>query len=121
MDKQEFSLTKRIKSFKHAINGFKILLKEEHNARIHLVAALMVISLSLYLKLDKIEWMFILFSIGIVFIGEILNSAIENLSDFVSPKKNQFIKKAKDLGAAAVLLSAILASIIGLFVFLPKF
>ena len=64
--------------------------------------------------------MAIVFSIGLVFAFEIVNSAIENLADFASHEKNEVIKKVKDLSAAAVLVSAIAAFIIGIIIFLPK-
>jgi diacylglycerol kinase len=51
---------------------------------------------------------------------ELINSAIENIADFVSPKQDTKIKKIKDLSAGAVLFSAIISVIIGLIVFLPK-
>jgi diacylglycerol kinase len=115
-----FSIQARLKSFTYAWNGLKILLKEEHNARIHLVAAIIVLIASYLLKLNTIEWVIILFAIGLVFITEIINSAIENIADFVSPDKHDKIKKIKDLAAAAVLVSAFIAIVIGLIIFVTK-
>ncbi len=120
MKSQNFSIAKRLKSFTYAFNGFKILFKEEHNARIHAAIGIIVLMLSIYFGLNINEWMAILFSIGLVFSAEIFNSAIENLCDFVSPQWNDKIKKVKDLSAAAVLLSAIIAVAIGLIIFIPK-
>ncbi len=120
MKSQNFSIAKRLKSFTYAFNGFKILFKEEHNARIHAAIGILVLMLSIYFGLNINEWMAILFSIGLVFSAEIFNSAIENLCDFVSPQWNDKIKKVKDLSAAAVLLSAIIAVAIGLIIFIPK-
>ncbi len=120
MKSQHFSISKRLKSFTYAFNGFKILFKEEHNARIHTAIGILVLILSVYFGLNINEWMAILFSIGLVFSAEIFNSAIENLCDFVSPQWNDKIKKVKDLSAAAVLLSAIIAVAIGIIIFIPK-
>ncbi|WP_255489450.1 diacylglycerol kinase [Dysgonomonas sp. 216] len=116
---EKFSIKKRIKSFSYAFDGLKVLLKEEHNARIHAVITLIIIILGLLFDISATEWMFICLAIGLVIVSETLNTAIENLSDLVSPTKNDFIKKAKDLGAFAVLFSALIAVIIGLFIFLP--
>ncbi len=109
-----------LKSFVYAFNGLRLLLKEEQNARIHFVASVIVIVAGFYFGLNTYEWMAIIFSIGLVITVEIINTAIENIADFISPAKNENIKKIKDLSAAAVLISAIIALSIGLIVFLPK-
>ena len=120
MDQEKFSIVKRLKSFKYAFNGLRILIKEEHNARIHLFAAIGVVIAGFIFKISLHEWIAVAIAIGLVFCSEIINSAIENLSDFVCPDKNERIKKIKDLAAAAVLVSALTALVIGLLVFIPK-
>ncbi|MFA7044156.1 MAG: diacylglycerol kinase family protein, partial [Bacteroidales bacterium] len=67
-----------------------------------------------------IEWVAVVFAIGLVLSLEAINTSMENLADFVSPEKHVWIKKIKDLSAAGVLMGAISAVIIGLIVFLPK-
>ena len=109
-----------LKSFVYAFNGLRLLLKEEQNARIHFVASIIVILAGFYFRLNAYEWIAIIFSIGLVITVEIINTAIENIADFISPGKSEHIKTIKDLSAAAVLISAIVAVIIGLIVFLPK-
>lgn len=111
---------KRLKSFKYAFNGLKILIKEEPNARIHLLASLLVVTLSIVLEINLMEWVAVVFCIGFVLVAETFNTSLENISDFISPEKNEKIKKIKDLAAAAVLLSALTALTIGLIIFLPK-
>lgn len=120
MKNRKFSIIKRINSFKYAFNGLKILFQEEHNSRIHLFASVVVIILGFVLKVSFNEWFALIFACGFVFTTEIINSSIENLADFISPEKNELIKKVKDLSAAAVLISAITALIIGLLIFSPK-
>ncbi|MEO7988869.1 MAG: diacylglycerol kinase family protein [Chryseolinea sp.] len=120
MKNQKFSTSQRLKSFGHAFNGLKILLKEEHNARIHLVAAIMVVIAGVVLKVSTIEWIAVVFAAGFVITTEIINSSIENIADFISPEKHEKIKKIKDLAAAGVLVSAVTAVIIGVIVFLPR-
>jgi diacylglycerol kinase len=120
MERNKFTFFKRLMSFKHAFNGLKILLREEHNSRIHVFATVVVIILGSIFDLNTYEWIAIIFSIGLVIISEIINTAIENISDFISPEKNEKIKKIKDLSAAAVLVSAITAFLIGFMVFIPK-
>lgn len=120
MKQQKFSLLKRFKSFSFAFNGLKILLQEEHNSRIHLFFTICVLLASFFFNISTFEWIAVIFAIGFVFTLEIINSAIENISDFISPEKNIQIKKIKDLSAAGVLVSSIIALIIGVIIFLPK-
>ena len=121
MKKQEkFSIAARLKSFTYAFNGLKLLFQEEHNSWIHLFATVCVIVAGIWLKISLLEWVAVAFAIGLVFSGEIFNSAIEDLSDVVCPELDDRIKKVKDLAAAAVLVNAITAAVIGLLVFVPK-
>lgn len=117
---KKFSLEKRVESFKYALNGLKIVFREEHNARIHLIVSLIVIACGFIFHIATVEWIIICFAIGLVISMEIINSAIENLSDFVSPEYHKLIKKVKDLSAAAVLVCTISSVVIGILVFLPK-
>lgn len=118
--REKFSIAKRLKSFAYAFNGLKVLFQEEHNSRIHLFATICVIVAGALLKLSLLEWAAVAFAVGLVFSGEIFNSAIEDLSDVVCPERDDRIKKVKDLAAAAVLVNAITAAVIGLLVFVPK-
>ena len=121
MKKQEkFSIAARLKSFTYAFNGLKLLFQEEHNSWIHLFATVCTIAMGIWLKISLLEWVAVAFAIGLVFSGEIFNSAIEDLSDVVCPELDDRIKKVKDLAAAAVLVNAITAATIGLLVFVPK-
>jgi len=120
MKKESFSIQKRLKSFVFAGKGILTLIKEEHNAQIHLVISLLVLAAGFYLGLSNSEWMLIVFLIGFVFALEAINSAIENLADFVSPNQHPLIGKVKDLAAGAVLIGAICSAIIGLLIFIPK-
>jgi len=120
MKQQRFSILKRLKSFKYAFNGLRILIKEEHNARIHLFATICILIAGLFFKISINEWIAIIFSVGLVFSLEIINSSIENIADFISPERHEMIRKIKDLSASGVLISAITALLIGLIIFIPK-
>lgn len=120
MKNQKFSIKSRLKSFKYAINGLKILIIDEHNSRIHLVALFIAVTLGIILKISNTEWLVIVIVIGFVFSMEIINSAIESLADFVSPNYHETIKKVKDLSAAAVLVSAIVSVVSASIIFIPK-
>lgn len=115
-----FSISQRLKSFRYAFAGLKTLFVEEHNARIHVVAALLAVILGFVLKISPYEWLALVIGMGFVFACELFNTSLEALADFASPGKHPQIKKVKDLAAAAVLISAISALITGIIIFLPK-
>ncbi|RZK20705.1 MAG: diacylglycerol kinase family protein [Pedobacter sp.] len=119
-ENRKFSFVDRIRSFKYAFNGLKFFFINDHNGRVHLFAAIIVIALSFYLQLSGLEWIAILSVISAVVVAEIINSAIEKLADVVSPEYHPKIKILKDLAAAAVLVTAFLAVGVGLIIFLPK-
>ena len=117
---KNFSIRKRVKSFKYAFSGLNSLLRSEHNSRIHLVAAVLAIALGILFKISVAEWLYIALVIGMVFMAELFNSAIEELADKVSAEYNERIKRIKDYCAAAVLVSSIVAIIIGAIIFIPR-
>jgi diacylglycerol kinase (ATP) len=120
MNHKKFLIRDRLKSFKVAFNGIKLLFLNEQNVWIHLLATLCVIIAGFVLKISKSEWIAIIIAIGFVMTLEAINSSIEKLSDFVSPEKQDQIKKVKDLAAAGVLISSITALLIGSIVFIPR-
>ena len=89
MDHHRFSISKQVKSIRFALNGMKILILEEHNARIHLLAAICAIAAGFYYAIFLTEWMAIIISIGLVFSLESINSSIEYMADFISPEKHE--------------------------------
>jgi len=120
MKEEKFSITKRLKSFTYAFNGLRVLIKEEHNAWIHLFATVCVVVAGILFKISLMEWVAVVFAIGLVFSFEIINTSVEHIADFICPERDDRIKRIKDLAAAAVLVSAITAAVIGLIVFIPK-
>ncbi len=118
--KETFSFKKRIKSFGYAFNGLWLLIRDEHNARIHLFFAILTIIAGCWLDIHFIEWLILILTIGFVFVAELFNSAIEALADKISEEKHPLIKKAKDMAAGGVLFAAILSVIIGIVIFGPK-
>lgn len=114
------TLLKRLKSFTYAFHGLKILIREEPNARIHLFAAFSVLIVGVYYRISSLEWIALVFAIGLVIAFEIVNSSIEGIADFISPDKHHAIKKIKDLAAAGVLIAAFTALTVAFIVFLPK-
>ena len=111
---------KIINSFKYAIEGIIASFKSERNMKIHVLATIIVVILGLILKINIVEWCFCIISIVLVISAELLNTAIENIVDMISPEKNEKAKLIKDISAGAVLVLAIGTFIIGMIIFIPK-
>jgi diacylglycerol kinase (ATP) len=120
MNRQSFSISGRIRSFGFALNGLRILFREEHNARVHLLGAALALLAGWFFQLSSMEWMALLVCIALVFMLEIINSVLERLADVVSPGIHPLIGQAKDLSAAAVLVAALLSVAVGSILFIPK-
>ena len=112
-------LATRAISIGHALAGLRYALKTQANARVHLVATILVVSLGAGLEISALEWAAILAALALVWMAELLNTAIEILCDIVSLERLETIKRAKDVAAAAVLVSAVAAAGIGAAIFLP--
>lgn len=112
---------KFIRGFGYAINGILTAVKEQLNLKVHLLAMVCVIAAGLFFKLNTTEWAVVLLTFGLVLVAEMVNTAIEYLVDFVSPEHHPQAGKVKDVAAGAVLISAIIAGVVGLLIFGNKF
>jgi diacylglycerol kinase len=112
-------IQQRFRSFGYAFKGLAILFSTQVHARIHLSAALLVIGMAAYFNLSPGEWSVLILCIIIVLAAEAFNTAIEHLTDLVSPDYHPLAGKVKDLAAAAVLLCALGAAIIGILILSP--
>ncbi|MFL5763069.1 MAG: diacylglycerol kinase family protein [Bacteroidia bacterium] len=108
-------------SFSYAFQGIVTFFRTQHNAWIHAVAAAAAIAAGFYFQLGKWDWALVTLAIAMVFITEMLNTAVEFLTDLVSPQFHPLAKKAKDVAAASVLFASVAAIVLGAIVFLPKF
>ncbi len=116
----KWTLRDRLRSFTFAFSGLKILLKTQHNSWIHLALTGVVLAACVLLRISPIEWCLLTLAMASVWITETLNTAIEFLTDLASPEFHPIAGQVKDLAAAAVLISAIGAAIVGVIVFLPR-
>lgn len=119
MKQDRFSIKKRIKSFSYAFAGLKVLFKEEHNARIHAVATLLVVAAGIFFRITDGEWIAVVLCIGMVISVEAVNSSIERCTDFVKQERDDRKRDIKDLGAAAVLVCVIASAVVGCIIFIP--
>ncbi|KMY54791.1 diacylglycerol kinase [Bacillus sp. FJAT-27231] len=118
-DKETFRWKRFLSSFRFALNGLRIVVKEP-NFRVHLAAASGVVLAGVYFSLTRVEWLFILLMIFGVMTLEIINTAIEKTVDLVTKDYQPLAKEAKDLAAGAVLWFSLLSIIVGAIIFLPK-
>ena len=109
----------RAKSFRPALSGWAYVLRSQQNAWLHTLASLIVFIVSVWLGIGRLEWALILAAIAFVWIAEFLNTALEAVVDLASPQAHPLAKVGKDIGAAAVLIAAINAAVIGLLVLGP--
>lgn len=114
------SIHRRAASFRYAAQGLADLIRTQPNARIHLGLALVALVAGAYLGVSPLEWVAIVVCIAVVLGFEALNTALEYLTDLVSPGHHPLAGKAKDAAAAAVLLAAAGAAVVGGIIFLPK-
>ena len=118
-NRREF-VSREAESFACALRGIVSLLRSEVHARIHLVATVVVIVLGWWAEITSGQWIAVVLAIGLVWVAEALNTAIEYVADLAHPDEHPEVKKLKDLAAAAVLFASLIALIVGLLVFWPR-
>jgi diacylglycerol kinase (ATP) len=118
---RKFSIPERLKSIRFAIEGINSFFNSEHNAIVHLLATIAVILVSITLRLTTSEWLFVVSSVAMVWITELLNTAIEKAMDLISTETRKEIRFIKDVAAAAVLIASLNAIVTACFIFIPKF
>ncbi|MCC3153468.1 diacylglycerol kinase family protein [Hymenobacter sp. BT770] len=111
---------RRVASFGHAFRGVWAALRSEVHLQFHALATVVVIGLGFYYALTRLEWALVTLAIAGVWAAELVNTAIEALTDLASPDYHPLAGKAKDVAAGAVLLAALGAVIVGALVFGPK-
>lgn len=109
-----------LKSFQYAFAGIWVALKSERNLYIHIFFMLMVILAGFIFKINTYEWIICIILFIVVISAEMFNTAIETTVDIAMPQQHDLAKKAKDVAAGAVLITAIGAAVIGMIIFVPK-
>lgn len=107
-----------LRGFPPAFRGLVHLVRSERHAKFHLLATLAVVALGLISNVSDGEWLWLFSAMAAVWIAELMNSAIERLSDRVTTEPDPLIGQAKDLAAAAVLVASLFAAIVGCIVLL---
>jgi diacylglycerol kinase len=115
---QDFFVS-RAHSFGHAFNGLWFVLRTQRNAWIHTLITALVLLAGLWLRLPLRDWAVLLVTIALVWTAEFINTALEAVVDLASPERHPLAKVGKDVGAAAVLIAAIVSILVGLLVLGP--
>ncbi len=110
----------RVASFGHAFAGWWYVLRTQHNAWIHAVASVAILSVAVWLGLERLEWAVLILTVAMVWVAEFVNTAVEAIVDLLSPEIHPLAKIAKDIAAASVLIAALAAVVVGLLVLGPK-
>ena|SRR3989344_4271459 len=119
-EKKVFSLVKRARSFTHAFRGIRIFLATTHNAWVQIVLAVAIFIFGVYFSISATEWIFLVIVIGALFSAEAFNTAIEIDIDLTSPEYHPYARDTKDVAAGAVLITALMALVVFLVIFVPK-
>lgn len=112
-------MKKRLASFRYAFKGLFLVAATQVNFRIHMAAAAAAVFLGFYLRISRAEWTVVLICFALVMSAEAFNSALEKLVDHVSPQYHAQAGEVKDMAAGAVLITAVVAAVIGCIIFLP--
>jgi diacylglycerol kinase len=113
------TFTGRVRSFRCALKGIRVMIASQHNAWIHALATVLVVTAGIRFGLSRAEWCWIILAIVSVWTAEALNTAFEFLTDVASPAFHPLAAKAKDVAAGAVLLAALGAAAVGLLILGP--
>ena len=111
----------RIIAIKYAAKGFWILITSEHSIIAQVSIAIIMAVIGFLMQISATEWLFQIMAFGFILVAESLNTAIEKMADFIHPEYHKQIGRIKDISAGAVFFAAIIAVIIGLIIYVPKF
>ncbi len=113
-------LYKRIKAVGYALKGAIILLRTEPSIQVQACIATILTAAGFIFKISSTEWILQILAIALVMGLEGLNTAVEAIADFIHPEFNKKIGHIKDIAAGSVFIAAVMASIVGLIIYLPK-
>ncbi|WP_372756577.1 diacylglycerol kinase [Mariniflexile sp.] len=120
MTKKESFFANRIRSVGYAFKGAMILIKNEASVKVQFTLALMVTAAGFFFNISSTEWTIQLLAIALVMSMEGVNTAIEEIANFIHPEHHNKIGLIKDIAAGAVFFASVFAIIIGLIIYLPK-
>ena len=120
MDLRKLTVGERVKSFRYALHGLWIVFCNEPNTWYMAVCSIATVAAGFYFRVTRIEWCFLATAITLVWLAEVINSAIEYLTDLASPEQHPLAQRAKDAAAGAALLAVLFSLVIAALVFGPR-
>ena len=118
-DMENNVIWKRAKSFRYAFEGWWYVLRTQKNSWLHAIASLVVVALGLWLGLSRSDWALLIVTMTLVWMAEFMNTALEAIVDMTMPEIHPLAKVAKDVSAAAVLVGACAAVLVGILILGP--
>ncbi len=118
--KKKFGLKRILNSIHNSIAGLVVAYREEQSMLLHLVASVILIILSFVFKINRTEWLFVVGIIGSTAAVELVNTALENVTDLATNKIHPLAKAAKDIASAAEFILCLMAFVMTLIIFIPK-
>ena len=112
-------IRKHLSSYRYSIRGISLAFQHDHNMSLHLAAAIAVFMVNSVLKVSQTEWLITLMLIGLAWMAEIFNTAIEKLADRVTTEQDPLIGQVKDLTSGAVLIICFFAVVCAVIIYLP--
>jgi diacylglycerol kinase (ATP) len=121
MSEKENFIINRLKSIGFAFKGALYLLKTEASMQVQFTIAIILTAFGFYFDISIIEWIVQTLAIGLVMSIEGINTAIEEVADFIHPENHKKIGLIKDIAAGAVFIASFFAIVVGLIIYIPKF
>lgn len=119
MDRFRNFFISRVHAFRHAFRGWWYVVRTQRNAWIHAIVTTLVVLAAFWLHLPTRDWAVLLLTIALVWTAEFINTALEAVVDLASPQHSPLAKMGKDVGAAAVLIAALISILVGLLILGP--
>jgi undecaprenol kinase len=112
-------INRLFRSFHYACKGLYKTFREEQNLRLQSAVGLAALALAFFFRIERLEWILLILTIGLVLLMEIANSATERVTDVLKPRIDSYVKEIKDIMAAAVMMASIMAVLVGVIIFWP--
>lgn len=119
-NKKKYGIKRIGNSIKNSCNGLLQAYKNEQSMLLHFIASALLVFLSIYCKISRMEWLAVIGIIGLTGTIELLNTAIERVVDLATSEFHPLAKAAKDISSAAEFVLVIASTIIALLIFIPK-
>ena len=112
-------MLKKWRNLRYALAGVRVAWREEISFKAQILFAIVAPALGWYLEISRIEFLLVVFMVGLVLMAELFNTALEELCDKFKSEHDPHVGKIKDLAAAAVFAASITALVVGFIIYTP--